>query len=70
MPAVNAETSTKPLTLDVLNGTGQLMLQREIPVSVSAQNVSLKHLPDGIYILKLTGENGTWYAKAVKATVR
>ena len=64
------EPSTNPFTLDVINCTGQIMMQREIPVGVSTENVSLKHLPDGVYILKLSNENGTAYAKAVKAAFR
>lgn len=67
---INVTPSTKPLTLDVMNCTGQIVMQNKLPVNTTSHSVSLKHLTDGVYILRLHNEDGTAYAKAIKTSTR
>ena len=57
-------TETKNAKIHIYNMTGESVLQREL--SSGTNEIDISSLTSGIYVVRLTGANGTYQQKLIK----
>lgn len=63
--ATNQAFNTTELTLEIINNSGQILSQQQAP-NDGLLSIDISHLPRGMYLLKITGDDKSVVEKFVK----